>query len=158
MRDEDYGRYPREDPSIERLAWLLDRWIRIGPFSIGLDGLLGLIPGLGDITGTALSALIIAKAMQAGVPRIVILRMVANVGIDSLLGSIPFIGDIFDFAYKSNIKNLALYRQAMLGARRPVRDWGFIVLIGVLVLACIALPIIGLVYLARLAGPYIPAF
>src|SRR5688572_28236661 len=120
-------RVPRQDPRaqeeqfLEQLAWLLDRSIKIGPFSFGLDALLGLIPGFGDMAGGALSTLILIKGFQAGLPRVVILRMVANVGIDSLLGAIPFIGDIFDFAFKANVKNLKLFKEAATGRRQPIR-------------------------------------
>jgi hypothetical protein len=147
-----------EDPLLEWLAWLMDRSIKIGPWSIGLDGFLGLIPGIGDITGGAISSYIIARAMQVGVSRGAIARMVLNVAIDSLLGAIPLVGDIFDFAYKANVKNVEIYREAIRGARHPVKDWGFIILVFVLLAVVIALPIIGLVYLGRLLGPYMPTF
>ncbi len=147
-----------EDPLLEWLAWLMDDSIAIGPWSIGLDGLIGLIPGLGDMIGAAVSAVMIARAMQQGVGRSAILRMAINVGVDSLAGSIPFLGDIFDFAYKSNRRNLEIFRESMRGERQPVKDWAFVVAVGFLVIAFIALPILGLVYLAKLLGPYLPTF
>jgi hypothetical protein len=146
----------QEDPLLEWLAWLMDESVRIGPWSIGLDGFLGLIPGIGDMTGAAVSTLMIARAMQSGIPRSAIVRMVINVGVDSLLGALPLVGDIFDFAYKSNVKNLQIYREALRGARRPARDWGFIVLIFTILLAFFALPIVGLFYLAKFVVPYLP--
>ncbi len=147
-----------KDPTLERLAWIMDRWFRIGPFSIGLDGLLGLIPGFGDVAGGVLSVFIIAKAMQHGVPRIVILRMVMNVGIDSLGGSIPLVGDFFDFAFRANVRNLDLYRQALAGRRRPIRDWGFVLFVMALLVAVIAIPIVVFFFLVRLAAPYMSSF
>ena len=143
---------------LEWLAWLMDRSIKIGPWEIGLAGFLGLIPGVGDITGGAVSAFIIGRAMQVGVDRGAIARMVVNVAIDSLLGSIPIVGDIFDFAYKANVKNVEIYRQAIRGTRHPVKDWSFIVLVFAILMVIIALPIIGLVFLGRLLGPYLPTF
>ena len=148
----------KEDPFIEWLAWLMDESIRIGPWSIGLDGFLGLIPGLGDMAGAAVSTLIIARAMQSGIPRSAIIRMVINVAVDSLAGSIPLAGDIFDFAYKSNVKNLQIYRQTLRGERRPVKDWGFIVLVFAILLMIVALPIVGLVYLAKFLADKAPWF
>ena len=146
----------QEDPLLEWIAWLMDESIHIGPWKIGLDGLLGLIPGIGDMTGAGVSALIIARAMQTGISRGAVVRMVINVGIDSLLGAVPFVGDIFDFAFKANVRNLAIYREAVRDERRPVKDWAFIVAVAAILLVFLALPIIGLIYLARLAGPYLP--
>src|SRR5438552_4497009 len=95
-----------EDPFIEWLAWLMDESIHIGPWSIGLDGFLGLIPGIGDMAGAAVSALIIALAMRGGLAKSAVIRMIINVALDSLVGAVPFLGDIFDFAFKANIYNL----------------------------------------------------
>src|SRR4051812_34076993 len=92
----------KEDPFIEWLAWLMDESVRIGPWAVGLDGFIGLIPGIGDMAGAAVSSLIIIRAMKLGIPKSAILRMVLNVGLDSLAGSVPFFGDLFDFAFKSN--------------------------------------------------------
>src|SRR5262245_39074926 len=101
--------YVEEDPFIEWLAWLMDNSVRLGPWGVGLDGLLGLIPGIGDMAGTAISALIVARAMRSGIPKSAILRMVINVGLDALVGLVPFLGDIFDFAFKANTYNLQIY-------------------------------------------------
>ena len=84
--------------------------------------------------------------------------MVINVGVDSLLGAVPFVGDIFDFAYKSNIKNVEIYREALRHERRVAKDWAFIVLVGAILLVFFSLPLIGLFYLAKLLGPYMPTF
>jgi hypothetical protein len=146
----------QEDPVAEQLAWLMDGCFKIGPYKIGLDPLLGLVPGLGDITSSAISAVIIWRAMQNGVPRSAILRMVANVGLDSLVGAIPLAGDLFDFAFKANVKNLEIYRGSISGTRKPMRDWGFITLIGLLLLALLALPILGLIFLGTLLAPHMP--
>ena len=149
-------RIPEEDPLLERLAWLMDESIRIGPWSIGLDGFIGLIPGVGDMAGAAVSAFFILSAMQAGIARSAIIRMVINVGADSLLGSLPLVGDIFVFAYKSNVRHLEIYREALRGERRPLKDWTFILFIVVVLMVIVALPILGLVYLAKALLPYMP--
>ena len=109
------------------------------------------------MAGASVSALIIARAMQAGISRGAIARMVVNVAADSLLGSLPLAGDLFDFAYKSNIRNLEIYREALRGERRPAKDWAFILFIAVIMLVLISLPMIALFYLAKFLGPYLPA-
>ena len=69
--------------------------------------------------------MLIVQAQRAGVPKATVLRMMTNVGIDTALGSIPFVGDAFDFAWKSNVKNLELYRSANRAAKEA-KDWGFL--------------------------------
>jgi len=133
----------------------MDESIRIGPWSVGLDGFLGLIPGIGDMAGAAVSALIIGRAMQSGISKSAVLRMVINVALDSLVGAVPFLGDVFDFAFKSNMYNLQIYRQALRGERKPLRDWFFIVFVILTLLVIVLLPIVGLVFLARFLVSYI---
>jgi len=97
---------------VQLVADLLDRAIRIPGTNIrfGLDPIIGLIPGAGDMVGAGLSGYVIVLAARAGAPRSVLTRMVANVAIDSLLGSVPAVGDLFDFAWKSNTKNVELLK------------------------------------------------
>lgn len=126
---------------IERIAWLMDRSIPIGGIRIGLDPILGLIPGLGDIFSSLISTVLIVQAHKAGVPRSTVLRMMANVGIDTAVGAVPVIGDFFDFAWKANSKNLELYRASVRGRRAASRDWGFLALVIVGLLLLLAIPI-----------------
>src|SRR5215470_6618293 len=147
--------YIEEDPLIEWLAWLMDESIRIGPWSVGLDGFLGLIPGIGDMAGAAVSALIIVRAMQSGISKSAVLRMVINVALDSLLGAVPVLGDAFDFAFKSNSYNLKIYREALRSEREPLRDWLFVMFVFLMLLAIILLPIIGIIFLAKLLVSHI---
>lgn len=139
-----------DDELAEQIAWLMDSSIRIGPISIGLDGLIGLIPGLGDVVTNLISSLIIVRAMQHGVHKAAILRMLLNLGIDTAVGSVPVVGDFFDFAFKANTKNIQIYRQSLSGERKPHRDWLFIALVVAFLLAMIVLPILGLIYLTQL--------
>ena len=78
---------------------------------IGLDPLLGLIPGLGDFLGAVLSGYIIIAAGRAGVPALTLFRMLVNVGIDTLIGSVPILGDLIDAGWKSNLMNVALFEK-----------------------------------------------
>ena len=142
--------YIQEDPLIEWLAWLMDSSIRVGPWSVGLDGFVGLIPGIGDMAGAAVSAVIIVRAMQSGIPKSSVIRMVINVAFDTLGGTVPLFGDIFDFAFKSNMYNLQIYREAIRGERQPIRDWLFIGLVVVILAAIVLLPLVGLFYLMKL--------
>jgi len=139
-----------DDELAEQIAWLMDSSIRIGPISIGLDGLIGLIPGLGDVVTNVMSALIIVRAMQHGVHKAAILRMLLNLGIDTAVGSVPVVGDFFDFAFKANSKNIQIYRQSLSGERKPHRDWLFVTLVVAFLIAMIVLPVLGLIYLAQL--------
>jgi hypothetical protein len=148
-------RYVEEDPLIEWLAWLMDNSIRVGPLSLGLDGVLGLIPGIGDMAGAAVSSLIIIRAMKAGIPKSAVMRMLINVALDSLAGTVPFFGDIFDFAFKSNTYNLQIYRETIRGERQPLRDWVFIGFVSFLLLIIVLLPVIGLIYLLNALLTYL---
>ena len=92
------------------LARVLDSAVGIPgtPIRIGLDAILGLIPGGGDVAAAALSGYIVLTAARRGVPTPVIARMLVNVLADTAIGSIPILGDLFDVAFKSNQKNVEL--------------------------------------------------
>ena len=144
-----------DDELAEQLAWLMDSSIQMGPISIGLDGLIGLIPGLGDVVTNVVSAMIVIRALQRGVHQSAILRMLLNLGIDTAVGSVPVVGDFFDFAYKANMKNIRIYRDALSGGRKPLRDWLFIALVIAILVAMIVLPIFGLIYLLRIISSWL---
>ncbi len=98
---------------LDRFAHLSDNAYRIPIIGrrIGLDGIVGLVPGIGDAV-TALAALYpVIEAWRLGVPGTLLLRMLGNIGCDSLLGAVPIAGDLFDFAFKSNRRNVALLRR-----------------------------------------------
>ena len=144
-------RLPADDAWLAELAYLMDGSIRIGSWSIGLDPLIGLVPGIGDIIGALVSMVIVVRAVQAGIPRIAIARMLANITIDTLVGSIPVFGDAFDFAYKSNLKNLRIYEDSLYGGRgSTARHWGFFVALFAVVAAVLAAIGLGLVALVHL--------
>ncbi|MGO4998571.1 DUF4112 domain-containing protein [Oceanisphaera sp. W20_SRM_FM3] len=94
---------------LERLAWLLDSSIRLpGGYRVGLDGVIGLIPGIGDLIGAGLSSYIVVEAARLKVPLRVLARMGLNVLIEFVVGIVPIFGDIFDFAFKANLRNVRL--------------------------------------------------
>jgi hypothetical protein len=101
---------PRRIQRLRRVGWLLDSSIPIPGtrYSLGIDQLIGLVPGIGDLAGGFLSLYIIVEAARMGVPRGVLLRMGWNVAVDTLVGEVPILGDLFDIGFKANIRNLAL--------------------------------------------------
>ena len=86
-------------------------------FRFGLDGLIGLIPGAGDITTFAVSCYLLTVMAKNGASGYVMARMVLNVVIDVIIGAIPFLGDLFDFAFKANTKNLRLMQEHYVEGR-----------------------------------------
>jgi hypothetical protein len=127
---------------IRRLAWLLDNSIPVPGTSwrIGLDPLLGLVPGLGDLLGAALSGWILVEGERMGAGRTTMLRMLWNVLVEVVIGAIPILGDIFDAGWKANAKNVALLERhlAAPGIQRR-RDRVFLaVVVGSLVGGAVA--------------------
>ena len=104
---------PRELERLRSLSRLLDNAIAIPGtrYRIGLDAIVGVVPGIGDAIGAVFSMYIIFQAARMGVPKATLARMLGNVGIDTLVGEIPLLGDLFDVGFKSNIRNLALIEQ-----------------------------------------------
>ncbi|HEV8611033.1 MAG TPA: DUF4112 domain-containing protein [Thermoanaerobaculia bacterium] len=137
------------DPWIEKLAWVMDRSIPIGRWRIGLDGIIGLIPGLGDLIGALISALIVVAGVQARLPRSAIARMVANIGIEAVVGVVPFLGDLFDMAWKANTKNVEIFRQALKGERDRRKDSLFVTGIVLAIVAIVAIPVVAIVLLIQ---------
>jgi hypothetical protein len=95
---------------IRRWSRIMDSQFRIPgtPVRFGFDSLIGLVPGIGDVVTTLIPAMVILEAHRAGVSRLTLSRMIANVAIDSTVGLIPVVGDVFDFYWKANLKNLKL--------------------------------------------------
>ena len=100
------------DERLAKLEHLFDRAYRLPGtnFRFGLDGIFGLIPGIGDAATAAVSGTLVLDAWKSGARKRVIARMARNVGVDFLVGSIPLVGDLFDFGYKANTKNIKLLR------------------------------------------------
>lgn len=94
---------------LRRLSHTMDEVITLpGGYRIGVDGIIGLIPGFGDTAGAVISSYIIAESARLGVPSRILALMIYNVLLDVLIGFIPFLGDLFDFAWKANLRNVRL--------------------------------------------------
>jgi hypothetical protein len=105
----------------ELLAKILDTTVRIPgtPFYVGLDPLLGLIPGIGDILANLIGTLILILAARLHVPQIVVARMSLNLLINGAVGAIPIAGDLFSILFRSHARNADLLRRAVL---QPYRE------------------------------------
>lgn len=94
---------------MEKLAIFLDSQYQLpGGRTIGWDGIIGLVPGVGDFITNSLSFYIVLQAALIGCPPSVLLRMCLNIAVDNLLDFIPLLGIILDFLWKSNVMNIEL--------------------------------------------------
>ena len=118
---------PQTAERLRKLAYWLDDRFRIPGtnWRVGLDGLIGLIPGVGDTVTTALATYIILEAKRLGVPTGTLLRMIGNVLGDFAVGAVPVVGDLIDLRWKANRKNIQLLnaylerRQTPSGSKGP---------------------------------------
>jgi hypothetical protein len=127
------------DESLERLSWIMDDLVRIPVvgWRVGLDAVVGLIPGFGDTATSLVSFYILAAAVRYRVPKVTLLRMGLNIGIDYAVGSLPLVGDLFDAWWKSNQRNVALLSKRATVSESEARqgrlsDWVFVGLIIIL--------------------------
>ena len=133
-------RSPPSFAAVSKLAYWLDAGIRIPGTSLrfGLDPILGLIPGFGDAAGAILAGWILVEAVRLGASRATVIRIAGNVALDAAVGAIPLLGDIFDFAWKANLRNVALLERHLAAPDRAERaDRSFVLLLigGVVVMA-----------------------
>jgi len=131
---------PRRLSRLRRIGWLLDSSIPIPGtrLTLGLDSIVGLVPGLGDLIGGFLSLYIIVESARLGVPRGVLARMGWNVAVDTLVGEVPILGDLFDIGFKANIRNLALldgYLARPVEVRRASQRFVALLVVGLLLLS-----------------------
>lgn len=127
---------------LERLAWYLDNSLRVPGFNarFGIDGLIGLIPGVGDTIGALISSVVISEAGRMGAPKVLLLKMAFNIALDALVGTVPVLGDLFDFIWKANQRNVHLLNSYLDSPRETVVAsrlfvWGLgVVLLGFVIL------------------------
>jgi hypothetical protein len=136
--------------ALRRWAVLLDSAFRVPGTRIrfGLDAILGLVPGLGDVSTPAFAAMILLQAVRMRLPLVVQARMVLNAALDMLLGLVPIAGDLADIGFKANLRNLELLeRHARPGVPPRKSDYVF-VLLAIIVLVFIAVvPVVLIGYL-----------
>ena len=135
----EVGTIERRVERLRRVGWMLDSTFKVPGTGIrfGLDSLIGLVPGLGDLIGGALSLYIIAESARLGVPRGLLLRMGWNVALDTFVGEVPILGDLFDVAWKANMRNLALlegHLQQPVASARSSRGFVVVLCLGLLLL------------------------
>lgn len=127
---------------VERLAWIMDSAIAVPGTDrrIGADGLLGLIPGIGDAASFGVAGLIVVEGVRLGARGATLVRMLLNVGVDAAMGLVPLIGWLGDFAFKANTRNVMLLRRHAVDPARTQDDsrravaLAIVSLIGLLVL------------------------
>jgi hypothetical protein len=135
---------------LRRWAALLDNAVRVPGtrWRVGLDPILGLIPGAGDLVTPIFGVLILLHAVRLRIPKVVLTRMVFNTLLDLLLGIVPVAGDIFDFAWKANAKNFVLLeRHAHPGIPATSGDWLFVLLCILVIAAVAVLPVLVFIWL-----------
>ncbi|HEY0975123.1 MAG TPA: DUF4112 domain-containing protein [Solimonas sp.] len=129
----------------ERLARLLDSAVAIPGtrIRVGLDALIGLLPGIGDAIGLILGAWFLIEGARAGAPSALLWRMAGNVGLDALAGVVPVLGDLFDVAFRANLRNARLlgeHLDRVEGRHAPRRrTWlGYVLLAGLIAVLALA--------------------
>lgn len=118
-------------------AWLMDESIRLPfGFRIGLDSLVGLVPGAGDIVLGTMGTYALFVAYRLGAPGAVLARMLGNLAVDTILGAIPLVGDLFDAGFKANIRNQRLLDAWLATPHRTTKRsrWIFLAALAALVL------------------------
>ena len=121
---------------VERVSHLMDEQFRLPGtnFRFGLDPIINLIPVAGDLGGFAVSTALLLTMAKNGVSRKVLIKMTLNIVLDTLIGAIPIIGNIFDFAYKSNSRNIRLLKEHYeegkhQGSGKGIITWIIVILI-----------------------------
>ena len=120
---------------VERISYLMDEKFRLPGtnFRFGLDPIFNLVPILGDISGFAISAALVVTMAKNGVTGKVLTLMILNIVLDSTLGAIPVLGQIFDFAYKSNTRNIRLLREHYVEGKHQGSGRGILAIILIII-------------------------
>jgi len=145
------SRTPRSDAQrarslseVEGLAWLLDNSIPVpgmGGRRFGIDAIIGLVPGIGDLASGALGLIVVWRGSRMGLPRIVVGRMLLNTLLDIAIGAVPILGDAFDLWFKASTRNLNLMRRHLERPDTSTReDWNAVlVMVGVVLAVILAI-------------------
>jgi hypothetical protein len=144
------GAWLFRDSTLHNIEILLDEAFRIPGTSIrfGIDGIVGLVPGLGDVLAGLLSLIIPVAAWIRGVPYVTLARMAANIAIGVLVGSIPLFGDVFDIAWKANRRNYQLLIRHLDEPRcHTWRDWAFLWMLIAALGFVFAVPVVLIIWL-----------
>jgi NAD/NADP transhydrogenase beta subunit len=139
-----------DDESLDLLSRVLDDCFRLPGTGIrfGISGIIGLVPGVGDILTGLAACIIVVAAWFRGLPYITLVRMLVNLAIDVVIGAIPFLGDIFDIAWKANRRNYKLLTRHLAEPRRHTwRDWCVLLLMATTIALMLLAPVVVLVWL-----------
>jgi hypothetical protein len=144
------GAWIFRDETLRKLEFLLDEAFPIPGTHVrfGLDAIVGLVPGVGDVLAGLFSLVIPLAAWIRGVPYVSLVRMAANLGIGVLVGSIPILGDAFDVAWKVNRRNYRLLTRHLGEPRRHTwRDWAFLLVLAAVLGLVFAIPVVVVLWL-----------
>jgi hypothetical protein len=136
--------------ALRKWAVLLDSAFRVPgtQMRFGLDPIVGLLPGAGDLVTGFFSVMILLHSVRLRIPKVVIARMVLNTGLDLLVGAVPLLGDLFDAGFKANLRNLRLLeRHAQRAVKPQTSDYLFVGLCLAILSALAVTPIIVLLWL-----------
>ncbi len=142
--------------NLDLLSRILDTWFRVPGTQIrfGLDGIVGFVPGVGDLLGGLASCIIVLAAYFRGVPMVTIARMIVNLAIEVGLGAVPVLGDVFDIAWRANRRNYHLLERSVgmaqggkAALRNTAGDWGFMLVLGAALVAMAMVPFLLVLWL-----------
>ena len=138
--------------ALRKWAVLLDSAFQVPgtKMRFGMDPIVGLIPGVGDIITGFFSVMIVIHAVRLRIPKVVIARMMLNTGLDLLVGAVPLLGDLFDAGFKANLRNLSLLERHAHTSRSPTRgDYLFVAGCILAVALLVTIPAVLLLWLFR---------
>ena len=132
--------------ALRKWAVLLDSAFQVPGtrWRFGLDPIVGLLPGAGDLVTGFFSVMILLHSVRLRIPKVVIARMMVNIGLDLLTGAVPLLGDLVDAAFKSNLRNLALLERHARPGVPPERSdyifvWGCVAILVLLAVVPLAI-------------------
>lgn len=146
---------------LRKFAWLMDSQFQVPgtSFRFGLDAIVGLVPGVGDLIGAIASVVFMVQAARMGASRAVLSRMAANIGIETVVGTVPLLGDFFDATFKANQRNFRLIEHLAVAPTAAHADsrrlfMGIAIALGavLVLLGVLALVLAGLILNAILGG------